>query len=181
MNEAFFFLISTLFNLYLMVVLLRLWLQSARADFYNPLSQFVVKATNPLLIPMRRLIPSIGKLDTASLVLALLVATGKVITMQLLLSGGVGLSTTLFGAIAVLVKESFSLLFWVVVIRAILSWFSQGRNPMEHLLHQLTEPLLAPIRRIIPPVGGLDMSVLVLLLGLQFLEILVQSVLKGLL
>lgn len=181
MNEALFFLISTLFNLYLMVVLLRLWLQSARADFYNPLSQFVVKATNPLLIPMRRLLPSIGKLDTASLVLALLVATGKVITMQLLLSGGVGLSTTLFGAIAVLIKESFSLLFWVVVIRAILSWFSQGRNPMEHLLHQLTEPLLAPIRRIIPPVGGLDMSVLVLLLGLQFLEILVQSVLKGLL
>ncbi len=181
MNEAFFFLIDTLFNLYLMVVLLRLWLQSARADFYNPLSQFVVKATNPLLVPMRRIIPSIGKLDTASLVLALLVATGKVITMQLLLSGGLAAGTTVFGAIAVLIKESFSLLFWVVVIRAILSWFSQGRNPMEHLLHQLTEPLLNPIRRIIPPVGGLDLSVLVLLLGLQFLEILVQNVLKSLL
>lgn len=181
MNEAFFFLISTLFNLYLMVVLLRLWLQSARADFYNPLSQFVVKATNPLLIPLRRIIPSIGKLDTASLLLALLVATGKVITMQLLLSGGVSAGTTLFGAIAVLIKESFSLLFWVVVIRAILSWFSQGHNPMEHLLHQLTEPLLNPIRRVIPPVGGLDLSVLVLLVGLQFLEILVQNLLKGLL
>ena len=181
MNEAFFFLIDTLFNLYLMVVLLRLWLQSARADFYNPLSQLVVKATNPLLVPMRRLIPSIGKLDTASLVLALLVATGKVITMQLLLSGAVDASTTSFGAVAVLIKEAFSLLFWVVVIRAILSWFSQGRNPMEHLLHQLTEPLLNPIRRVIPPVGGLDLSVLVLLLGLQFLEILVQNVLKNLL
>ncbi len=101
--------------------------------------------------------------------------------MQLLLSGGVSAGTTLFGAIAVLIKEAFSLLFWVVVIRAILSWFSQGRNPMEHLLHQLTEPLLNPIRRVIPPVGGLDLSVLVLLVALQFLEILVQSLLKGLL
>jgi len=80
----------------------------------------------------------------------------------------------------VFIKEAFSLLFWVIVIRAIMSWFSQGRNPMEHLLNQLTEPLLSPIRRVIPPMGGLDLSVIVLLVGLQFLQILVQNLVSGL-
>jgi YggT family protein len=175
MNEAFFFLLDTVFTIALMIVMLRIWLQLVRADFYNPLSQFVVKATNPLVIPMRRLIPSIGPLDTSSFLLALLVAAAKVLTIQLLLAGEVNPGATVVGALVVFMKEAFSLLFWVIVIRAIMSWFSQGRNPMEHLLHQLTEPLLKPIRKIIPPIGGLDLSVLVLLVGLQFLQILVQS------
>ena len=180
MNEAFFFLLDTIFTIALMIVMLRLWLQLVRADFYNPLSQFVVKATNPLIIPLRRVIPSIGPLDTASLLLALLVAAAKVLTIQLLLAGEVNLGATVVGAIVVFIKEAFSLLFWVIVIRAIMSWFSQGRNPMEHLLHQLTEPLLSPIRKIIPPMGGLDLSVLVLLIALQFLQILVQNLVSGL-
>jgi YggT family protein len=180
MTEAFIFLIKTVFNLFLMVVLLRLWLQSVRADFYNPLSQFVVKATNPLLIPLRRLIPSIGALDTASLVLAMLVATAQVLTFQLL-GGHISAHLTLVGALALLITEAFNLVFWVVIIRAIMSWFSQGRNPMEHLLSQLTEPLLSPIRRVIPSVGGLDLSVLVLLVGMQFLQILLKGLLNGLL
>jgi len=180
MTDAFVFLIDTLFNLYLMVVLLRLWLQSARADFYNPLSQFVVKATNPPLIPLRRFIPSIGALDTASLVLALLVAVAKLLTLQLL-AGSISIQLTLVGALMLLIAEAFNLVFWVVIIRAIMSWFSQGRNPMEHLLSQLTEPLLSPIRKIIPPIGGLDLSVLVLLVGMQFLQILLKGVLSGLL
>lgn len=180
MTEAFIFLIKTVFNLFLMVVLLRLWLQSVRADFYNPLSQFVVKATNPLLIPLRRLLPSIGALDTASLVLAMLVATAQVLTFQLL-GGHISVHLTLVGALALLITEAFNLVFWVVIIRAIMSWFSQGRNPMEHLLSQLTEPLLSPIRRVIPSVGGLDLSVLVLLVGMQFLQILLKGLLNGLL
>jgi YggT family protein len=180
MTDAFVFLIDTLFNLYLMVVLLRLWLQSARADFYNPLSQFVVKATNPPLIPLRRFIPSIGALDTASLVLALLVAVAKLLTLQLL-AGSISVQLTLVGALTLFISEAFNLIFWVVIIRAIMSWFSQGRNPMEHLLSQLTEPLLSPIRKIIPPMGGLDLSVLVLLVGMQFLQILLKGVLSGLL
>ncbi len=180
MTDAFVFLIDTLFNLYLMVVLLRLWLQSARADFYNPLSQFVVKATNPPLIPLRRFIPSIGALDTASLVLALRVAVAKLLTLQLL-AGSISIQLTLVGALMLLIAEAFNLVFWVVIIRAIMSWFSQGRNPMEHLLSQLTEPLLSPIRKIIPPMGGLDLSVLVLLVGMQFLQILLKGVLSGLL
>ena len=75
----------------------------------------------------------------------------------------------------IVLKEAFSLLFWVLIIRAVLSWISQGYNPIDQVLGQLTEPLLAPIRRIIPPIGGLDLSVLVAIIGLQFLQILMTD------
>ena len=83
--SAMQFLVSTLFELYLMVVLLRFWLQLARADFYNPFSQFVVKATHPIVGPLRRILPSIGRIDTATLVLALLVAGLKIVALNLLI------------------------------------------------------------------------------------------------
>lgn len=181
MNNALFFLVDTLLNLYLMVVMLRFWLQAARADFYNPLSQFIVKATNPLLIPLRRIIPSLGKLDTASIVLIFLVGLAKITVLFMFSGQGFMPLTLLNGALLVVLKEAMSLLFWVLIIRAILSWFSQGRNPMEYVLHQLTEPLLAPVRKVIPPIGGLDLSVLIVLIGLQFLQILLQSLTLSLL
>ena len=170
--QAVLFLIDTAFSLYLMVMILRLWLQLARADFYNPFSQFVVKATNPLVLPLRRIIPSLGNLDTATLLLAYTITLAKLLVLQLLQSGQVVLIPSLIFAIIVLLKEVFTLLFWVLVIRALLSWFSQGRSPVEYVMHQLTEPVLRPVRRIIPPLGGLDLSVLVVLVGLQFLNIL---------
>lgn len=179
MNNALFFLINTAFNLYLMVVVLRLWLQLARADFYNPFSQFIVKATNPLVLPLRKVIPSLGQLDTATLVLAWLVAVVKMLLIQQLFLGQIAIPSALVAGLIILLKETLSLVFWIVIIRAILSWFSQGRNPIEQVMHQLTEPLLRPIRRVIPPLGGLDLSVLVVLIGLQFIQILLADVLRG--
>jgi YggT family protein len=178
--QAVLFLIDTAFNLYLMVVILRLWLQLVRADFYNPFSQFIVKATNPLVLPLRRLIPSIGRLDTATLVLAYVVVLAKLVILQLLQSGQIALLPSLVFSAIILLKESLTLLFWILVIRALLSWFSQGHNPVELVMHQLTEPLLRPIRRILPPLGGLDLSVLVVLIGLQFLNILFSGWFSGL-
>ncbi|MDP2713878.1 YggT family protein [Rheinheimera sp.] len=178
--QAVLFLIDTAFSLYLMVVILRLWLQLVRADFYNPFSQFVVKATNPLVLPLRRIIPSIGSLDTATLVLAYAVMLAKLVILQLIQAGQVALVPSLILSLIFLLKEIFTLLFWILVIRALLSWFSQGRSPVEHVMHQLTEPLLRPIRRILPPLGGLDLSVLVVLVGLQFLNILFSSWFPGL-
>lgn len=176
--NATYFLISTLFDLYLMVVLLRLWLQLVRADFYNPFSQFVVKATHPIVAPLRRVLPSIGSLDTATLVLALAIGMIKVTVLSMMFgTGQVTPVAVVVSGTLVVFKEIFSLLFWVLVIRALLSWFSQGHNPIELVLHQLTEPMLAPIRKVIPPMGGLDLSVLVALLGLQFLQLLLQDLL----
>lgn len=170
--SALEFLISTLFGLYLMIVLLRLWLQLARADFYNPFSEFVVKATHPLVGPMRRILPPIGRLDTATLVLALLVAALKVFTVTFVVYGVVLANplAILIQAFFTVLYESFQLVFYVLIIRAILSFVSQGQNPLEQVFQQLTEPFLAPIRRIIPPMGGLDFSVMVAILALLFLQ-----------
>ncbi|MCS3456188.1 YggT family protein [Aeromonas rivuli] len=166
MNTAYF-LINTVFDLYLMVVLLRVWLQWARADFYNPMSQMVVKLTNPLVVPMRRLIPSLGSLDLASVVLALLIAFAKLALLKAMnVMVADWLTLGLFALLTVL-KKAGSMIFWILLIRAILSWVSQGRNPIEYVMHQLTEPFLAPIRRILPALGGLDLSVLVAFIGLQ--------------
>lgn len=164
------FLISTLFDLYIMVVILRIWLQAARADFYNPFSQFIVKTTQPVIGPLRRVIPSIGSIDLATVLFAYLLCVLKFVALVMVASGGsVSFSADfLFLGLLSLIKAAGGLLFWVLLIRAILSWVSQGRSPIEYVFHQLTEPMLAPIRRILPAMGGFDLSVLVLFIVLQF-------------
>lgn len=173
--NATIFLVSTLFNLYLMVVILRLWLQLARADFYNPFSQFIVKATHPIVGPLRRVIPSLGRFDTATLVLAIGVAALKLIVLSLIVGGSINPIAIAILSVIDVIKETLSLMFWVLLLRAVLSWISQGQSPIEYALYQLTEPLLAPIRRIIPPIGGLDLSVLIAIIALQFLQLLLQD------
>lgn len=175
--NAMQFLIGVVFDLFLMVVLLRFWLQLAKADFYNPLSQTVVKATSFAVNPLRKIIPGVGGLDLASLILAFLVGFAKISVLMVIFYGGwnpVGAAIT--GAMTVL-KEAFSLVFWVLIIRAILSWVAQGYNPIAAVFDQLTEPMLRPIRKIIPPLGGLDLSILVLIIGMQFLQILMMDLL----
>lgn len=165
------FLIDFAFNTYLMVVLLRLWLQFARADFYNPFSQFVVKVTHPFVGPMRRVLPSIGRLDTATLVLAIIVAGLKVVILNLVLGGGgVDILSLAIVSLVIVLKEALTLLMYVLILRAIMSWISQGQNPMELVLSQLTEPMLSPIRKRMPDMGGLDLSVMVVIVALLFIQ-----------
>ncbi len=178
MNNAFQFLVEIIFDLFLMVVLLRFWLQVAKADFYNPMSQFVVKATSPLLNPLRKVIPGFGGFDFASLTLALLVAFAKISAVMLLFYGTWNAPTMAISGVITVFKEAMNLVFWVLIIRAILSWVSQGHNPIEAIFHQLTEPMLRPIRKIIPPIGGLDLSILVLIIALQFFQILFMNMLR---
>lgn len=179
MNNATYFLISTVFDLYLMVVLLRLWLQMARADFYNPFSQFVVKATHPIVAPLRRILPAMGPVDTATLLLALLVSFAKILVIQLVFANGIPpIVTILFQSIGNLLIESLQLIFWVLLLSAILSWVSQGRSPIEYVMRQLTDPLLAPIRKVIPAIGGLDLSVLVAIIAIQFIQLLVTDLFR---
>jgi YggT family protein len=177
--NATYFLISTLFNLYLMVVLLRLWLQFVKADFYNPLSQVVVKATQPVVGPLRRVVPSLGPFDTATFVFALIVSALKVTTISLVFSGSLNPLAIVIASLFDVIRESLSLVFWILILRAILSWVSQGNSPIEYVLSQLTEPFLRPIRNILPPMGGLDLSVLVAIIALQFLRILVGDFMAG--
>ncbi|ACJ30362.1 Conserved hypothetical protein [Shewanella piezotolerans WP3] len=173
--NAFSFLVSTVFDLYLMVVILRIWLQLARADFYNPFSQFIVKATHPIVGPLRRVIPSFGNFDTASFVLAITVVVAKFVLLSLMAGAAIDIATILLVSLVSVLKEAGVLLFWMLILRAILSWVSQGHNPIEMVMGQLTEPLLAPIRRMLPQMGGLDLSLLVMMIILNFLNILLAQ------
>lgn len=170
MTGPFLTLLMSLFNLYIMIVLIRIWLQLVRADFYNPFSQFTVKATQPVVGPLRRIIPSIGPLDTATVVFALLVTFIKVLVFLMISQGGLpSLLSAFLVSIPNLINKALWLIFIIVIVRAILSWVSQGNHPVERVMGQLTEPLVSPIRRILPQMGGLDLSVLVFILGLQFI------------
>jgi YggT family protein len=176
------FLIQVVFDLYIMVVLMRIWLQAARADFYNPFSQFVVKATQPFVAPLRRVIPSVGSLDLATIVFAYLVTLLKYTLLVLVASAGaVKFDTTLLLLSALSVVKQFGhLVFWVLIIRAIMSWVSQGRSPIEYVFSQLSEPFLAPIRRLMPDLGGIDLSLLIVIILLQFANMLMGDFLGNL-
>lgn len=168
------YLIVTVLDLYVSVLLLRVWMQWARADFYNPFSQFIVKITQPIIGPLRRIIPSIGPIDTASILVAYVLILlkyvfGLWVLNNVLLFFPVYLPLSLLE----LLTAAGKLVFWIIIIRALMSWISQGRNPVDQLLIQLTEPLLYPIRRLLPSMGGIDLSPMILifiLYGLNYLK-----------
>jgi len=171
--NALSYLVGTLIDLYIAAVLLRLLLQWTRADFYNPLSQFLIKLTNPALVPMRRVIPSIGRLDTASVVLMLLLEFVGVWIVSRIASNPMSWDQVLVFSMIKLLMTLLMTYFFLIIIAVILSWVGQGlRHPFVPLINQLTEPVLRPIRRVIPPIAGIDLSPLFALIGIRFLILL---------
>ncbi|NDJ56399.1 YggT family protein [Enterobacteriaceae bacterium 4M9] len=175
------FLVKTLIDLYVMVLLLRIWMQWSRCDFYNPFSQFIVKITQPIIGPLRRIIPSMGPIDSASLLLAFVLTTLKYPILLLIQTGSLSLDPmNLLVGLLSLLKAAGTLIFWMVIIRAIMSWVSQGRSPFDYVLMQMTEPLMAPIRRILPAMGGIDFSGMGVILVLYLLNYLGMDLFPGL-
>jgi YggT family protein len=172
LTGATIFVIQTLISLYLTIVLLRFVLQLVKANFYNPLSQFTVKATQPLLKPIRRLVPSLMGMDTSSLLLAiviqaLLMAFVMMMTYGTILDFPHLLIWAILGIVSLLLK-----IFWVaMIIMVIVSWIAPGtHNPAAELAWQISEPILAPFRKIIPNLGGLDISPIFAFLAIQVLQ-----------
>lgn len=166
------FLIQVLFGAYILVVMLRFLLQLMKADFYNPISQFIVKVTSPVLIYLRRIIPGLGGIDMASLFFMWIL---KVIELALIISlAGLPISLMLFAwAIPELIRLAFNVFIFSILIQVILSWVNPGTyNPATALINSLTEPVLRPARRIIPPIGGLDLSPMASMIGLYLLQML---------
>ncbi|WP_252178136.1 YggT family protein [Endozoicomonas sp. 4G] len=168
LSSSLVFLIQTLGGLYIMAVLLRFLLQLVKADFYNPISQAIVKVTSPLLNPLRKVIPGMGGLDLAALVLALLLQILLVYVLfmvQGLATAAIPFPQVLIISLKELAGEILNIYMFSLIIIAIASWVAPGSyNPGLLLLHQLTEPLSSRIRRVIPPLGGLDFSLMVLVL-----------------
>ena len=176
-NDAGVFLVRTLFGLYILAVVLRFLLQMARADFYNPICQILVKVTNPALRPLRRIIPGFLGIDMAAIALLLLLKTVELLIIQQL-SGfsGDAVGLVVLG-VAQLIKLVLDLLFFSILIQVILSWINPGtnHNPGIALLHALNEPLMRPAKRVLPPMSGLDLSPLLVIIVLQLLTMLLVA------
>ena len=175
LNTAAIYLIQPLGSLYLLIVLLRFLLQLVRADFYNPLSQFIVRATKPLLMPLRRIIPGYGGLDFASLALGIAIQLVMLILIILLMGYALPNILLLVGWAAIGVLALFvKIFFFALIISVILSWVAQGSyNPAVILINQLCEPILAPIRKILPALGGLDLSPIFAFIAIRLFDMLV--------
>ncbi len=168
--EAFIFLIRTVMGAYITILLLRLLFQWVRADFYNPISQAIVKLTSPLVIPLRRIVPAIGRVDTSSLVLAILFQILLIYVILLLRSFALPIWQVAWWSALGLLHRLLDIYTFALFFMVIISWVAPySRNPAAVLAAQLTEPLLRPVRGKIPPVGGLDFSVMIVMLFLYVL------------
>ncbi|UDG80012.1 YggT family protein [Candidatus Steffania adelgidicola] len=165
------FLVKTLIDFSIMMLLLRIWMQWTHCDFYNPFSQCIIKITQPVIGILRQIIPSRGALDTASLLLVFILAMIKfplltVLEMRVIF---IDSSYLLIGLLA-MIKAIGELIFWVVIIRSLLSWVSQGHSPIDMIFYQLSESLMHPMRCIFPPMGGIDFSAMIVILILYILN-----------
>jgi YggT family protein len=162
------FLIDTLFSLYILAVMLRFLLQWTRSDFYNPVSQFLLKITHPPLKIMRRFIPSFGRIDTSSLLLALLLQFIANFAILAIKSLSIGVMALILLSFTDLLKMLLDIFIYAIIASAILSWFAAGSySSASGILYGLTEPLLNVCRRLVPDIGGIDLSPLAALVLLQ--------------
>jgi YggT family protein len=172
---AILFILDTLLTLVVAAFLLRLLMPLVRADFRNPIGQAVLQFTSPLVVPLRKLLPPAGRLDVASVVALLVVQFAKTAVLMLIAGGGLALLPILLRGLHDLARTVLQFYFVVVLLYALLSWVAPGTySPGAQLLGRLSEPLLRPLRRIVPPIGGLDFSALFVLIGLQALQILLR-------
>ena len=176
MTQALYFIVKTLVQLYLLLLLLRFWLPVLRADFRNPIAQGILRITSPLVIPVRRFISPIGRLDTATILVAFVLEFLLVLALLALRGLNVGTLPMAITAILELAIQSLNLFFFVILIKVVLSWVApQNYNPIIALLNTMAEPVLIPFRRIVPAIGGFDISPIFAIVLLKAAEIILQT------
>jgi len=181
MNEILVYLIQTALSLFLLAVLLRFLLQLVRADFYNPISQFLVKVTNPLVLPLRKVIPGLGGFDMASLLLALLLQMAGIALIYLINGHGLpNIVLLLVWSVLGIVGLLVNIYFFALLAMIILSWVAPGsKNPALFLLFQITEPVMAPFRKALPSMGGLDFSPILVFILINVIQIALRHMAAG--
>lgn len=158
-SSAIVFIINALTSLYLLVLLLRFWMPWLRADFRNPLAQGILRLTSPIVVPLRRIVPSFGRLDTATVLVAFSLQYLTVVLLLLIRGDSAGMAPIALTALVKLTVLSVYLFVYAIFIRIILSWISPGsHNPATAIITTLTDPILRPFRRLLPPLGGFDIS-----------------------
>lgn len=173
-SNAGVFLIKTIFGLILLAVMLRLLLQMVRARFNNPFAQFLVKVTNPMLVPFRRFVPGVGGIDMASVVLLFAIKSAELLVIGLIVNAGVNVLSLLVFDVAELLDLLIKIYLYGLLIQVIASWIAPGNyNPALAMIQQINEPLMAPARKMIPPISGIDLSPILVMVGLQLASMLV--------
>jgi YggT family protein len=175
-TAAIVFIVDTLAQLYLFVLLLRLWIPWLGGDFRNPIAQAILKLTSPLVIPVRRIVPPVGKLDTATILVAFAIQYLTIFVLLLIMGRTAGIVPIAITSVVNLVLMSLRLFVFAIIVRVILSWIApQGYNPALAIINTLTDGILRPFRRIIPPLGGLDLSPLFAIIALTAITIVVAG------
>ena len=173
-TQAGLFIISTIGTLYLCVVIARILLRWHRADFHNPLAQFVWQATNPLVTPLSNVVPRWRQLDTAAVVVLIVLTALFVALIGAIVGASISIPQILYLALLKIVLMLLHVHIFAVFVLAIMSWFApQGYNPMTAPLWSIAEPILAPVRRNIPTIGGLDLSPMLVIIVLYALAMMV--------
>jgi YggT family protein len=181
LTDPIIFIIDNVLSLYILAVLVRFLLQWTGADFYNPISQFIVKVTHPPLRLLRRFVPSIGKIDTSALVLIFALQMLADFSILLLKSGIISIGALTVVAISQLLSLLMNVFVFAIFARAVLSWVNPGSfSAAEAILTSLTEPLFVVCRRILPDFGGIDLSPLALLFFLQLAKMIILPPLQEL-
>ncbi len=176
MIEALYFIVSALGQLVMLVFLMRFWMPLTRADFRNPLAQAILKITSPAIVPLRRLLPSVGRVDTATVVVLLVLQTLLVLLLLQLRGASFPPLDVALVVVLELAIRSLYLFFFVILLSVILSWLApQAYNPVIAMIGSMAEPVLRPFRRLVPTVGGLDISPVFAIILLQAGVILLQS------
>jgi len=174
--RALIYIIETIASLFTFILLLRFWLPWVGADFRNPISQGILKATSPLINPLRRFVPSIGRIDTATVLVAFLLQAITVVAVLLIMGVPVLPRIVVVAAIFELLTLSLHMFTFAIILKIVLSWIAPGTyNPATALLTDLTDPILRPLRRYIPPVGGFDVSPIFAIIILGALSILLED------
>lgn len=174
--QALHFIVQTFFELYIMTFMLRFLLQLGRADFNNPLSQFIVQVTNPLARPVRRVVPGWRGFDLSTILIAYLLTVAMIAIGLLIMGGAIRNIPALFLSGLIELAQMFLRMFVFLIIgQVLLSWFAP-HHPVSNILRTLTSPILRPIQRILPPIAGIDLSPLFALIAIQALLILVSGI-----
>ena len=174
--RALIYIIDAIAGLITLVLLLRFWLPWVGADFRNPFAQGILQATSPLINPLRRIVPAIGRIDTATVLVALVVQAIAVSIVLLLLGVPLSFKFIIISAVFELVILSLQLFLFAIIIRIVLSWIAPGNySPVTALLNDLTDPILRPFRRIVPTFGGFDISPIFAIILLGAVSILIED------
>lgn len=178
LSDAALFLVDTILGIYILLVLFRLLLQLVRADFFNPISQFIVRATNPPLVRLRRFVPGLWGVDLAALLLLIAMEAIRISLTAILLGHSPRFTGIIFLSLGELAKLAVYTVIFSIFIRALLSWFGNGlQHPTTRLLGSVTDPILHPIRRILPAAGGIDLSPLIVFIAMMLvLKLAVQPI-----